>query len=140
MIAARTAEVTSVIDRSIPVLPCTNFEKTARLFRAIGFDVAVTGSEWLYIRRGAVEIDYSASGLDWASPELELVDRPCLVRVESIVEWHERLSNAKVRWKMMGAPSLTSVSTAAWHGAPAFCLTDHDRNVIWFVQSGGAAR
>lgn len=139
MTTSSLAQIAPGVDRAVPVLPSTNLDKTARFLRAIGFDVASSGGEWLHARRGSVEIDFSASGLDWGSPELELVARLCVVRVADVAGWHDRLSIARVRWKMMGTPSLTFISTAAWQGLPAFCLTDPDGNIIWFVQSGREA-
>lgn len=121
-----------MVDRAISALPSRDFAKTARFFMALGFERIGEGEEWLRLQCDAMEISFWATERDWTGPELSLVDRLCIFRVADVDGWHERLSGARIRWKMAGAPSLTSIGDAAW-GVPAFCFTDPDRNLFWVV-------
>jgi catechol 2,3-dioxygenase-like lactoylglutathione lyase family enzyme len=119
-------------DRAIAVLPSSDFERSWAFYRYFGFTLVARDEAWLHLRKGSVELDFTLT--ERTAGDRGLVgDRLCLVRVADVAAWHAVFAGTRMRWKALGVPSLTAISSAAW-GVPAFCITDRDGNLIWVVQ------
>lgn len=70
-------------------------------------------------------------------PEAEFRNETCVIEVDDVMEWHERISASSQRFRTMSPPSYRGAPRVnAWE-QPATAITDPDGNLIWFVQRGG---
>ncbi|HEX8063745.1 MAG TPA: VOC family protein [Allosphingosinicella sp.] len=125
-------------DRAVPALPSRDLARTCKFYRYFGFEPV--GGEpgpqerWLRLRRGAVEIDFHLTSIDYTNDEHRRYQNVCVIRVADVAAWHGVFADTRMGWKWI-FPSLTKPRDDLWDGLPAFCLTDKDGNLIWVVES-----
>lgn len=133
-------------DKAVPVLASLDLARTRNFWRYFGFEPI--GGEpgpddsWLRLKRDGIELDFSLSDTDYRSDEYIRHQAVCLFRVADVAAWHDVFAGSRMGWKAI-FPSLLKIRDDIWDGSPAFCLTDRDGNLFWFIQSddpaGGAA-
>ena len=127
-------------DRAVPVLASRDLEQTRKFYRYFGFEPVAEppdefGDEpqWLRLKRGEVELDFSLTEIDHRSDEFMRHQRLAIVRVADARAWHDVFAKTRMGWKWLN-PSLTRPRDDLWGGRWAFCLTDKDGNLIWYIQ------
>ena len=116
-------------ERAVACLVSSDFAATEKFYRYLGFEAQPSLGGGLYLRRGAVELLFTARAEPLAWDE----DRVAVILVEDVAAWRTLFARTRMRWKAMGRPGLTEISRGAWDG-PAFNLSDRDGNLIWIVQ------
>lgn len=125
-------------DKAVPVLASLDLARTRNFYRYFGFEPV--GGEpgledtWLRLKKGGLEIDFSLSNIDYRSDEHIRHQPVCLFRVADVAAWHEVFAGSRMGWKVI-FPSLLKIRDDIWDGSPAFCLTDRDGNLLWFIES-----
>ena len=130
-------------DKAVPVLASLDLARTRNFYRYFGFEPVggepAPDDHWLRLKRGEIEIDFSLSDIDYRSDAFIRHQPVCLFRVADVAAWHEVFSSARMSWKVI-FPSLLKIRDDIWDGSPAFCLTDRDGNLVWFIESDDPPR
>ncbi len=116
-------------ESAVACLVSSDFAATEKFYRCFGFEARPPLGGGLYLRRGTVELMFTARAEPLAWDE----DRVAMILVEGVAAWRTLFARTRMRWKAMGRPGLTEISSGAWDG-PVFNLSDRDSNLIWVVQ------
>lgn len=120
-----------------PLFSSASFDRTRGFFKRLGFAVREEGRNLVVADDGA-EIAYVEVPPEEDEPLPEPVhrDQSCVILVDDVMAWHERIATSPQRFRSLVPPTYRGVPRVnAWE-TPATAITDPDGNLIWFVQRG----
>jgi catechol 2,3-dioxygenase-like lactoylglutathione lyase family enzyme len=118
-----------------PLFSSASPERTRLFFQRLGFETRDEGGMLVVADEGA-EIAY----LDLSPPEDEPLPEPehrnesCVILVDDVMAWHERISTAPQRFRAMTPPTYRGKPRIDAWPRLATAITDPDGNLIWFLQ------
>lgn len=120
-----------------PLFSCASHDRTRGFFKRLGFDTWLDGGMLVVADDGA-EIAY----LEIPPPEGEPLPEPehrnesCVILVDDVMAWHERIATSHQRFRALVPPTYRGVPKVDAWDRPATAMTDPDGNLIWFLQRG----
>jgi catechol 2,3-dioxygenase-like lactoylglutathione lyase family enzyme len=120
-----------------PLFSSASFDRTRSFFKRLGFETWDEGRNLVVADDGA-EIAYIEIPPDEGEPlpEPEHRDKTCVILVDDVMAWHERISTSRQRFRSLVPPTYRGVPRVnAWETL-ATAITDPDGNLIWFVERG----
>lgn len=120
-----------------PLFSCASADRTRGFFKRLGFEtrdepgmlvVADDGAEIAYLEIPPPEGE--------PLPEAEHRDASCVILVDDVMGWHERIATSHQRFRSLTPPTYRGAPKVDAWDRPATAITDPDGNLIWFVQRG----